>query len=235
MGEPSQQTRLAEYTTLRDEILQNKKYVFERPLLIIAAAGVASFKLSGEPSLALLPALFIFVLLSNLWFTVNRLQSNARIIAYISLVLESDHPFNWTGWENALRTYRIWKKKNGAEGVERVQNRVVANAVPDAMMFYPALWLVHIAAVLIAVVSSGFATANNLRLPTVLAFGLTILTSIVFFIYSFGPNRPKHMRGLIENQRAMWETIFEEGSTGKSCHHAGKEEASSALSPDRIT
>jgi hypothetical protein len=58
--------RSLEYSTLRTEMLQSKQYVFERPLLIITAAGVASMQLSQQPSIALLPILLVLILLINL-------------------------------------------------------------------------------------------------------------------------------------------------------------------------
>jgi len=45
---------------------------------------------------------------ADLWFTVNRLQSAARIASYISLFLEPEGKLNWIGWENSLRAHRIW-------------------------------------------------------------------------------------------------------------------------------
>ena len=77
-----------EYSSLREEMLQNKGYVFERPLLIITAAGIASIQLSGKPSVVLLPFLLVIILSINLWFTINRLESTARIASYISVALE---------------------------------------------------------------------------------------------------------------------------------------------------
>lgn len=78
MDSDNMKMRVEEYGTLRNELLQNKQYVFERPLLIITAAGVAAIQLSDEPSVLLLPVLLIILLLINLWFTVNRLKSIAQ-------------------------------------------------------------------------------------------------------------------------------------------------------------
>jgi hypothetical protein len=49
----------------------------------------------------LLAGLLVF----NFWFTINRLGSAARIVAYIQVVLEAGRP--WRGWETSLRSYRI--------------------------------------------------------------------------------------------------------------------------------
>jgi len=80
--------RTAEYESLRQEMLQNKRYVFERPLVIIGAVGLAAAQLSGTHAAVTLPVLLVALLWLNLWFTVNRLRSTARIVAYVGLVLE---------------------------------------------------------------------------------------------------------------------------------------------------
>jgi hypothetical protein len=224
MGDTHDGIRLAEYSTLRDEILQNKKYIFERPLLIITAAGIASVRLSGEPSLAFLPLLLVIVLLSNLWFTVNRLQSNARIIAYITVVLEPTGDVAWIGWENALRRYRIWKKKNRPDK-QAEQRRKYENAcaIPDAMAFYPALWLLHVATVVVALGSSGASLISHLETLPVTVFSVTLAIALVFAVYCLGPDRPKNMRSLLEIQRATWKAVFEEPSDQGSVR--GEQEA----------
>jgi hypothetical protein len=76
-----------EYNTLRQELLEAKRYVFERPLAIaaVAAIGLQSFE---KPQHIALPFALSLLTLFNYWFTVNRLQSAARIVAYINLVLE---------------------------------------------------------------------------------------------------------------------------------------------------
>ena len=61
MDSDNMKMRVEEYGTLRNELLQNKQYVFERPLLIITAAGVAAVQLSNEPSVLLLPVLLIML------------------------------------------------------------------------------------------------------------------------------------------------------------------------------
>lgn len=70
-----------EYMTLREELLQAKRYVFERPLIIVVLGVVALTTLNVEymGAMALVSASLI---LFNFWFTVNRLMSAARIIAY---------------------------------------------------------------------------------------------------------------------------------------------------------
>jgi hypothetical protein len=74
-----------EYTSLREELLQYRRYIFERPLLIVGA-GIALSR--ADTSLVVMPPLVAVLLTFNFWFTVNRLRSSARIVAYIQSALE---------------------------------------------------------------------------------------------------------------------------------------------------
>ncbi len=76
-----------EYQTLRQELLESRKYVFERPLLILTA-GAAGLNTLKSEYLPLLPVGLGILILFNLWFTINRLLSAARITSYIQLELE---------------------------------------------------------------------------------------------------------------------------------------------------
>ena len=74
-GMPDQQIGVAaEYQSLRQELLDSKKYVFERPLAIaaLAAAGIQYY---GKPLHIVLPLAVALLTLFNFWFTVNRLLS----------------------------------------------------------------------------------------------------------------------------------------------------------------
>lgn len=75
-----------EYELLRNELNDNKKYVFERPLIIFTAACIFLDYISNTGYIMLFPCLIILLLLFNLHFTANRLNSNARIIAYIRYI-----------------------------------------------------------------------------------------------------------------------------------------------------
>jgi hypothetical protein len=209
---------VSEYTTLREEMLQNKSYVFERPLLIIVAVGIASVELNGKETASLLPFLLAIILLINLWFTVNRLKSGARISSYIDLILEGKE-FKWIGWERSLRNYRIWTKTHTPQEKEKIiKNNVNKLAIPDAMMFYPPIFWFHIAIVAIAIFVSGLLLItepqngqsdlwmiSNLRR---FAFLGTVLISCGFVYYCVGPYRPDKIRELIERERAVWKAVF---------------------------
>lgn len=198
----------AEYNTLRSELLQNKQYVFERPLLIITAAGVAAVQLSDKPSVLLLPLLLIIVLLINLWFTVNRLKSMARIAAYTAVILESA-THAWIGWENALRKHRIWTKvNNSAKQKDLINKHYEPEAIPDAMMFYGPLLLLHVATVIICFSVSAITLFKKPEALQIGSFLATLAVTCVFATYCIGPYKPSKMRDLIEVQRAIWIEIF---------------------------
>jgi hypothetical protein len=61
-----------EYKTLRDEHAANRKFIFERPIVIVGVFGFALRLSNPEYPEALTIALLI-ALLFNLWFTFNRL------------------------------------------------------------------------------------------------------------------------------------------------------------------
>jgi hypothetical protein len=94
-----------EYNFLRTELETNKKFVFERPLLIIGTGMAALGTLYDVKAILLGPIPFLTILYFNLWFTENRLKSSARIVAYLQLVHETKQLVT-PGWESALRAYR---------------------------------------------------------------------------------------------------------------------------------
>ena len=204
--------RSLEYTTLRNELLQNKQYVFERPLLIVTVVGVASVQLSNQPSVVLLPILLVFVLMVNLWFSVNRLRSIARIAAYIEVVLESVKDNKWIGWEKSLRLHRKWMKKcSPKERAELLKPHIEQSAIPDSMMFYPPIYWLHIAMVVLALMVSCISVIGTPDSLQIIAFSSTLLISFVFAGYCIGPYSPRKMRNLIEVHRAIWIVVLGKG------------------------
>src|SRR5829696_3806537 len=91
---------------LRAEMDLNRKYIFERPLLIVAGGITAAATLEKLMGFEVLPLLFIVLMGYNLWFTFNRLQSNARVIAYLQVVYTPDGVDRWIGWEAGLLRFR---------------------------------------------------------------------------------------------------------------------------------
>lgn len=196
--------RIAEYESLRQEVLQNKKFVFERPLVLIGATGLAASQLSSNPAALILPALLIALLFLNLWFTVNRLKSTARIVAYICLVLESSEKV-WIGWENALQKYRLWMKANTQKAQKNfISSQCNLEGVSDTMWFYHILLWLHIVPVCVGLLVSSLYAIVNPGLSEIVGFVLTLVLSIIFSIacvYQFHPNK---MCGLIDIQRVVW-------------------------------
>lgn len=209
MAEPHDTLRSLEYTTLRNELLQDKQYVFERPLLIITAAGVASVQLSNEATILLLPTLLVLILLVNLWFTVNRLRSMARIVAYIDVVLESSQDVKWIGWEKSLRAHRIWMKSHSPqERTAKLKSHINQIAIPDAMMFYPPIFWLHAIMVALAVAVSAYSIIHATDVFQIYASSATFVISSIFGLLCIGPYRPAKMRNLIEVQRAIWIVVL---------------------------
>ena len=132
-----------EYKSLREEMLQAKKYVFERPLFI-AAIATAGWRAIDKEFIFLLLVLVSSLLLFNFWFTVNRLLSAARIAAYIQLEIEERSHGHWIGWETCLREYRLWLNDERSKKREEIDNILRTKVVPDALMFYDAIYRLHI-------------------------------------------------------------------------------------------
>lgn len=98
-----------EYKALREELKINRQFIFERPLLIVGVAFVAMLNLGNQIGFAGISAgFFVFLFFYNLWFTANRIRSNARIVGYIQEILEGPFRKHWIGWERSLVFYRRW-------------------------------------------------------------------------------------------------------------------------------
>ncbi len=208
MEKYQRQLRIAEYSTLRSELLQGKQFVFERPLVIIVAAGVAAAQLAGSEMLISLPASLAALLVLNLAFTVDRLRSMYRISAYIDAVLESGSDLEWIGWERSLREYRTWISQHSQEELRKARDAVLDPAtIPDANMFYHHLLAIHVAAIAAAIAGSIFLTVESsapLAMRS-LALGATVVLGLLLGAFamrqSFGPRK---IRAVIEEQRATW-------------------------------
>jgi len=111
MPELCDDAMLHEADALRAEMAVNRKFIFERPLIIVTAGFVGVLTLSDTAWAVLLMIPVLGILLFNLWFTANRLRSSARIVAYLQLVHEPNGRCPWIGWENAVRLWRIEARK----------------------------------------------------------------------------------------------------------------------------
>lgn len=194
-----------EYKTLREEILQGKKYVFERPLLIITIS-VALIKFIDKPYIYFIPMLMLSLLLFNLWFTVNRLRSIARIVSYIQLILENDDKES-NGWESSLRYYRKWVKSHKNRLKEILERDMDKDAIPDAMGYYPVIYYFHFGVVVFVFVSSVVYTIMHPSILQLITMFLTLLL-IVFFIFYSITCHPRKTGNFIEENRIIWKHVF---------------------------
>jgi len=223
---PDQIGPVQEYETLRQELLEAKRYVFERPLAILAVA-VAAIQFFDKPQAVIIPFAVALVTLFNLWFTVNRLQSAARIAAYIQLVLEAPEEYQWVGWEKSLRAYRTWLQQLSAPLVHRhawdirgffvekktqahkyVDDKLDEGAVPDGLMYYPAIYTFHLALIALAVIGSlaevWFSqnrwTAGFLSICTLAVGGWSLKYFIMW--------KPSKLSAAVERNKVIWEAAF---------------------------
>lgn len=190
-----------EYDTLRNEMLQGKKYVFERPLLIITVS-IALIRIIEKDYSIYLPIIIIGLLLFNLWFTVNRIRSISRIIAYIRIMLEGKE-FKWYGWETSLLEYRTYLKGKAKE----IKEDIVINNELDYDSYYPPIFFLHvivscISVAILFVSLYGHLTSNIITLSIILA------VLMVFLIFAI-KNRPNKLRLHFEKNKYIWEKVFE--------------------------
>ena len=198
-----------EYETLRSELLASKAYVFERPLLL---AGVGAALLVGLEPEFLPPGVagVVVLLIFNFWFTQNRLFSSARIVAYIQLEHEEAALGRWVGWETCLREYRRWIRtveKDRAKRNELIDSRLDKEAAPRALMYYPPIYQLHVAFVVLGIIATA-TTAFNSRQPADLLAAFGVLALSVPFAINAVRRRPSRMRLLIERNRVIWENVF---------------------------
>jgi hypothetical protein len=158
-----------EHRQLRQELNVNRRFVFERPI-VIAGVGLAGYAgLADKLDLRLLPVPILALLLFNLWFTYNRLLSNARIISYIQLVHDPTGSRSWVGWETALHHYRTWFACN-REAWSEAQKE--SSPQRDSMGFYTPIFRFHLSIgtiFCIFVVLSRFWAADRNTFDTVVA------------------------------------------------------------------
>lgn len=192
----------AEYTTLRGELDQSKKYVLERPLLIVGV-GITLMTTKTEPAaVVVLPTLMTGLLLFNFWFTVNRLISGARIVAYILLVLEPSAPLPWAGWESSLRKYRVWSATT-PNAQEIIDERMKDRDIPDSLMYYGPIFWLHVALVVSSTITAIRFTYEDPKPVNIIAVCVTMIAVVAFAIYA---KRwlPSRMQTMIERNLVIW-------------------------------
>ena len=206
-----------EYKFLRQEHENNRKFIFERPLLIVGATFASAITISDRNLLVLLPIAYLALLYFNLWFTHNRVESSARIVSYLQIVHEGNSQIDWIGWENSLRLYRQW--------IYRATRDTKMNPKSDIHQFestayYGPIFYFHIfvGAILtsIIVVYPGLLyrfAKGELNSFELLCLLLSILALFLFLIASI-PHRPSIVRHQIELKRRIWQEVLKPQNIG---------------------
>jgi len=198
-----------EYASLRAELLEAKRFVFERPLAI-AALAAAGLQLADARVRIALPLGVALLTLFGFWFTVNRLQSASRIAAYIEVILEPSAVYSWLGWETSLREYRIWlKSRTQKEAREYVNDRVNTKAAPDALMYYPAIYYFHLMLIGLSVIAAVVQLGPSRSVWSVASAVSTAAVgawSIPYFVRW----NPKRLSTSIERNHVIWTAVFQE-------------------------
>jgi hypothetical protein len=196
-----------EYDTLRNELLEAKRHVFDRPL-VIAALAAAGLQFLDKPFALVLPSVVALLTIFNFWFTLNRVQSANRIVAYIQLVLEPSAELPWIGWESSLREYRRWLKTN-PDARTFVDAKLDDTAIPDALMYYPALYYFHLALMSSAVLASGGLLIQQPNRWRFIFFLPTLLLASQSIKY-FTRWKPDRLKASIERNRVIWQNVLGE-------------------------
>jgi hypothetical protein len=186
-----------EFRALRAELEQGKEYIFERPLLLITVS-IALLNFIEKPYVSLLPPIVIGLLMFNLWFTVNRTRSGARIVAYIQLVLEEKSFKPWLGWETSLRHYRRWMKLNKPNVRKIIDSELDREVIPDVTGYYPTLYTMHVIVVVTAMFGAIVYTFIN---PGVTNLIPTMITFLIFL--GFLAQAIKYYPGIVSHDKLI--------------------------------
>jgi hypothetical protein len=195
-----------EYNSLREELNQSKKYVFERPIAIVALV-VAGIKIFDFNYIYIFPLLTLILFIFNFWFTANRLMSGTRIAAYIQVMIEENLHGKWVGWETCLRYYRKWINEN-EDRHTLIAPEIQTSAVPDALMYFPPIYYFHVGGVVFTLLISFFLLTDSIN-PYSNAFCIATIFTGFFSTRIFWTYRPSRMKTLIEENRVIWIKVIE--------------------------
>lgn len=192
-----------EYETLREELDLNKRYVFERPILIVTVS-LAAINFGTDIWVPYIPAFITALLCFNLSFTVNRLFSSARIIAYISLVVERNHK-PYIGWENTLQLHRELASMLGSKRIDKIiKDELVEEAVPrKGYGFYPVIYFFHVF-ILVVTYASLFVNKYEPSIGMIIISGIST-TYFVFLLFRYSTKR---LRKNLLYERALMEKVL---------------------------
>lgn len=203
-----------EYKSLRDEARESRRYVFERPLVILAGMAAAT-QISNIRLAAVLILVAATLLRFNFTFTVNRVRSAARIVAYLQTSTE-ERRGPGIGWESALCAYRFWYMEN-KQKCEHLEDKLKASdEIPDSTMFYPAVYYLHIAFMIYAFGGSIYFARKDDFSPFLCAIGVLVACVAASLIKPAMHWTPRRGNILIQFYRIKWAQILDELSEPNS-------------------
>ena len=219
-AEPKTGLQIAEYEMLREELSESKRYVFERPIALVVIAGVL-LGVERTELFPFLPPIVVAVLTFNLWFTINRLESGARIVGYLSVCHEPRGIGRWIGWENSLELYRKHDKKEqgGSPSSDRLhfyKAILILHGtfvvLPTLALFYLALQRMELLAdvgVIAAIGSTMPISAVNEQVDSKYIYAASILCAAFAsaFTYVVVKWPPADMNRLIPDEKATWVAV----------------------------
>ena len=212
VGKFEMKMRELEYNTLRQELLENKKFMFERPIAIVVGLAVIYGKLPSGSLEPFFPLLLVVLLGFNLRFTFGRVQSITRIAGYLHVVLEGQYRIRWIGWENALWRHRAWATGPCREERKRKLNELIGRRVVEVPLSdYNLLFWFHVIAIglgLSLIIHSVMPEQLNFPIWLSLLIGLTIGKILFVFIVPYCvPWYPKQVQGLMHEQKVLWQHL----------------------------
>ncbi len=155
---------------------------------------------------------------------MNRLKSNARIIAYVQLFHEHPQDLTWVGWENALRLYRVWEANEACEDERsRAEAKFTGIIRYGRVQYYTLiLWLHIVMAISVAVLLGyrAWALSPAPECPVTkvslvqLGLGINLVVVVVFLIWArrFSPEK---LADAVEEDRIRWRAVFASHTDGK--------------------
>jgi|CXWL01.1.fsa_nt_gi hypothetical protein len=219
-----------EYEALRAELATNRQFIFERPVLIlgVSLAGLLGIEQSPAAPLEQLGLLFVVslffqsVLFFNLWFTLNRLRSSSRILAYLVVVHEGPRRRSWRGWETSLLDYRRWRLDHREEA-RKIEKNHLDGEQYDSRRYYGPIFSFHcvlsgLASIAIAVLAIARIPPGPVRLA-VLGFALLLVSA--FVAIAGWQWQPRRVRNAIEAEVEIWKKVLAQRGRPKGLARVG--------------
>ena len=211
-----QEIRVEEYRSLHDEHMRNRSYMFERPLIILGVMLVAMQFIIDSSIGQFILAGFIALLYYNLSFIGNRMESDARIVAYLLLVHEPDSTKKWKGWENSLDTYRQERDKIVKKITRKFKKDSLKSDRNQVFRFYPGIWWVHcvitVGILMVAIIRCFLvkeSDPNSIYVYIGAGFVLVVFFLISWLVIKYKLTPLKYDSSL-ETEKKIWEQVLED-------------------------